>query len=81
METINLVLIIAAAIVSIGMIVAILRIPKIVKYQRSMLKLTALMAKKSGISGELIEKSLHEADAWILVENGNNFEKELSNIK
>jgi hypothetical protein len=75
------VIIIVGLIISIAMIVAILKIPKIARYERSILKLTALMAKKQGVKSDLVEQALNEADAWILAENDNRFEKELSNVQ
>jgi hypothetical protein len=42
--------------------------------------LTALLAKKHGIDKENVESALNEADHNILLEDGNLFEKQLSNV-
>lgn len=71
---------IAAIVVSILMIIAVLKIPRIAAYNKATLKLTALIAKKHGIDKENIESALNEADHNILIEDGNRFEKQLSNV-
>jgi uncharacterized membrane protein YgaE (UPF0421/DUF939 family) len=57
----ELLLAIIGVIISIMMIVAILKIPKIAKYQRATLLLTALRAKKEGLNDKLIKEILTEA--------------------
>lgn len=52
----------AAAIISIMMIVAVLRIPQIARYHKATMKLTALMAKRQGVELESIRQTVRQAD-------------------
>ena len=47
-------------VLSVMMVIAVLAIPKIAKYHRATMKLTALMAKKAGVDGEVIVSVLHD---------------------
>lgn len=60
------ILIILGVIISIMMIVAILKIPKIAKYQRATMGLTAYMAKRQGVSEKLIKELLNDAGETIV---------------
>lgn len=52
--------------ISIMIIIAILKIPKIAKYQRALLKINALRASKEGVDNRQIETILNETDLTIL---------------
>jgi hypothetical protein len=67
-------IVIAGLIVSIMLIVAVLKIPKIARYQKATMKLTALMAKKAGVNNDLIQNIVNETDKEV----DYNFSKELS---
>lgn len=55
------ILIVFGAIISIMMIVAILKIPKIARYHRATMLLTAFKAKKDGMNEKLVKDILSEA--------------------
>lgn len=53
---------------------------RITAYQQAQLKLAALMARKDGVELEEIKMILNEADHYILLADGNHFDKVISNI-
>lgn len=61
-----IILAITLLVIMVLIVIAVLQIPRIAKYQKSQLKLTALMAKKAGISGETIEGIINESGDSLL---------------
>jgi hypothetical protein len=72
---IELLAILIGIILTIMMIVAILKLPKIARYHEATMKLTALIAKQEGIDIEAIRRIVYLADKEIL--NDPEFEKHL----
>lgn len=72
---IEIVIIVAVLVLMILMIIAVLKIPKIAKYHKATMKITALMAKKSGVDKDIIQQAINETGD----KPDYNLSKELSN--
>jgi hypothetical protein len=71
---IEIVIIIASIVITIMLIIAVLAIPRIAKYHKATMKLTALMAKQVGVDKDAVQQVLNETGEKI----DYNFLKELS---
>jgi hypothetical protein len=59
-------LILAGVIITILIIIAVLKIPKIAKYQKATMALTAYMAKRQGVDENLIRELVKDAGEQIM---------------
>ena len=58
----TLIAVIVVITITVLMIIAVLKLPKIARYNLAQLKLTALMAKEAGVKPDTIEGVIKEAD-------------------
>lgn len=71
---VQILIIIGVLVVVILLIIAVLTIPKIAKYHKATMKLTALMAKKEGVDKDVVQQVVNESGGKI----DYHFSKELS---